>query len=104
MDESTMHLESEALSLIEEFKRMVQSDKVGVDLLHGIAHIFYTNIFSMKSCVEVLDSTQPPSQDNQSNPRTIPMASIPTFTSNIMANSTQNVMLTHLSKGSNSNN
>lgn len=85
---SQQYPESESLPFIEGLKRMVQSNKIGVDILCGIAHIVDSNIMPMKSCVEVLGYTQPPSQVNHSIPLTIPMASVPTFTSNIMTTST----------------
>lgn len=62
------------------------------------------NIIPMKRCVEVLGYTQPPSQVNHPISLTTPMDNVPTFTSNIMGTSTQNVIPTSVSQGDNSSN
>lgn len=80
---------------------MIQSDKHGVDMLHVISHIVDSNIMLVKSCVEDLGYTQTPSHVNHSIPLTTPMTTVPTFTSNIMATSTQNVIPTSVSHGGN---
>lgn len=85
---------SEALPLIKGLKLMIQSDKNGIDILCGISHIVNSNVMPAKSCVEALGYTQPPTEVNHSIPLTIPMASVPTFTSSIMATSKQNVIPT----------
>ena len=85
---------SEALPLIGGLKCMIQSDMNGIDILCGIAHIFYSNVIPVKSSIEALGYTHPPTQVNHSIPLTIPIASVPTFMSNIIATSTQNVIPT----------
>lgn len=55
------YLESEAIPLLEGLKRMVQSDKIGIDFLCGLAHIVDSNIIPIKSCVEVLGYSLPTS-------------------------------------------
>lgn len=56
-----------------------------------------TDIIPLKSYVEALSYNQPPSQVNYSIPLTTSMTSVPNFTSNIMAYSTQNFIPTHVS-------
>lgn len=79
---------------------MIQSDKHGVDILRGIAHIFNSNIKPMKSCTKNI-VTQSSSQVNNSIPLTTPITSVPTFTSNIMATSTENFIPINVSHGRN---
>lgn len=51
---SKKYLESESIPLIEGLKIMVQSGKIGVDLLHDLSHICDTNIMPIKICLIVL--------------------------------------------------
>lgn len=92
---------SEALSLIEGLKCMIQSDKNGIDIMHGISQIIDSNIMPIKSCAENLGYSQPSAQINHYIPLTTSMNNIPTFTSNIMATSTQHVIPTNISHGGN---
>lgn len=92
---------SEALPLIKGLKCMLQSDKNGIYILRGIAHIVDYNVMPIKSCVETLGYSQLSTQVNSSIPLTNPMTSIPTFTSNIIATSTQNVIPTTIGHGNN---
>ncbi|GLJ07204.1 hypothetical protein SUGI_0061520 [Cryptomeria japonica] len=92
---------SEALPLIEGLKCMIQSDKNGIDILCGISHIVDSNVMPIKSCAETLGYSQLATQINSSIPLSTPITSIPTFTSNIMATSTQNVIPTTIGHGGN---
>lgn len=93
--------ESEAIPLIEGLKRVVQSDKIGVDLFHGFAHIFDTNITPIKSCANIPGYTQTTSQVNHSIPMPTSLPSVPIFTSSIMTTFTQNVNPIYVSQGRN---
>ncbi|GLJ19066.1 hypothetical protein SUGI_0342280 [Cryptomeria japonica] len=93
--------DSQALPLIEGLKHMLQSDKNGIDILRGISHIVNSNVMPMKSCAESLGYTQPPTQVNHSIPLTTSIASIPTFTSNIMTTSIQDIPPVITSHGGN---
>lgn len=80
---------------------MIQIDKNGIDILRGIAHIVDSNVMPIKSCAENLGYSQLSTQINHSIHLTTLMASIPTFTSNIMARSTQHAIPTTISHGDN---
>lgn len=93
--------DSEAIPLNVGSKRMVQIDKIGVDLLCCLAHTIDTNIMPIKSCVKVLGYSQPPIQVNHSIPMPTSLPSVPTFKSYIMTTSIQNVNPIHVSHGGN---
>lgn len=80
---------------------MFQSDKNEIDILHGIAHIVDSNVMPIMSCAKNLGYSQASNQINSSIPLTTSMTNIPTFTSNIMATSTQNFIPTTIGHGGN---
>lgn len=86
--------------LMKGLKRIVLSDKIGVDLLCGLYHIVDINIMPIKSCVEVLGYSQHTSRDNNYIPMPTSLPSVPTFISSFMTTSTQN-NTTHVIHGGN---
>lgn len=98
---SQEYLNSEFVPLIEGLKCMIQSDKNRINILCGIAHIVDSEVILINGSTKTLGYSQPPTQISHSIPLTTTMTSIPTFTSNIMATSTQNVRPTTISHGRN---